>query len=137
MLSLNPIEQRPLPAGPTAGAKSLGELVGRAGQGDKTAQKQLREAKDSGRLARAARMFEEQFIKWLLSEMRKTVPEGGLLPRGPAQEIYEDMLDRSLAEAISRGRGLGLAQAIEARLSAVAGTPEARPPSPSESPSGA
>jgi len=97
----------PLPQVPQRATLPTGATLEKAQAGDAAAQEQVR---------RAARMLEAQFVTWLLREMRSTVPEGGLLPRGPAQDIYEQMLDDSLAQAVARGRGLGLAQAIEAKL---------------------
>lgn len=61
-------------------------------------------------LKEAARMFESYFIYTLLKEMRKTVPESGLLPSGPGQGFYELLLDRSLADKIAESQGFGLYQ---------------------------
>ena len=99
--------QPPLPPVPGAAVLPSADALARARAGDAQAEAQVR---------RAARMLETHFVTWLLREMRATLPEGGLLPRGPAQEVYEQMLDDALAESMARGRGLGLAQAIEAQL---------------------
>lgn len=99
--------QPPLPQTPAGSAVPSAGTLARARTGDAAAQQEVQ---------RASRMLEAHFVTLLLREMRRTVPEGGLLPRGPAQDIYEQMLDDALAQAVSRGRGLGLAQAIEAQL---------------------
>lgn len=61
-------------------------------------------------LKEAAKAFESYFIYTLLKEMRKTVPESGLLPSGPGQGFYELLIDRSLADKIAESQGLGLYQ---------------------------
>lgn len=99
--------QPPLPPGPSRAHLPSAQMVGRAQAGDAAAQAEVR---------RAAQMLEGHFVTWLLREMRKTVPDGGLLERGPAQDIYEQMLDDSLAESITQGQGLGLAEAITRQL---------------------
>lgn len=106
-MPLQPIAPPHLP-GPSADtAQHLRALAEQAKAGQPDAQ---------GRLGEAARMLEAHFITWLLREMRNTVPEGGLLPRGPAAETYEHLLDDALAKAIARGDGVGLARAIEQQL---------------------
>jgi flagellar protein FlgJ len=97
----------PLPQGPSPGALPSSDTLARARAGDAAARAEVE---------RAAAMLEAHFATWLLREMRRTVPEGGLLPRGPAQDIYEQMLDDALAQAIARGRGLGLAEALKGQL---------------------
>jgi len=98
----------PPPAGPSAStAARLRAVAEKAKAGEPEAQAELGEA---------ARMLETHFVTWLLREMRRTVPEGGLLPRGPASDIYEQMLDDSLGKAIAQGSGLGIARAIEQQL---------------------
>jgi len=106
-MPLQPIAPPHLP-GPSANtAQHLRALAEQAKAGQPDAQ---------GRLGEAARMLEAHFITWLLREMRNTMPEGGLLPRGPATETYEHLLDDALAKAIARGDGVGLARAIEQQL---------------------
>lgn len=99
--------QPPLPRGPSPAQVPSAKLIGRAKSGDAAAQAEVR---------RAAQMLETHFVTWLLREMRKTVPDGGLIERGPAQDIYEQMLDDSLAESIAQGSGLGLAESITRQL---------------------
>lgn len=97
----------PLPQGPSPGALPSSDTLSKARAGDAEARAEVE---------RAAEMLEAHFTTWLLREMRRTVPEGGLLPRGPAQDIYEQMLDDALARAMARGRGLGLAEALKSHL---------------------
>ena len=109
-MALQPLQPAlpPPPAGPSATtAAHLRAVAEKAKAGEPEAQAELGEA---------ARMLETHFVTWLLREMRRTVPEGGLLPRGPASDIYEQMLDDSLGKAIAQGSGLGIARAIEQQL---------------------
>lgn len=48
----------------------------------------------------------------MLKAMRKSVPEGGLFEKNASTEIFQDMLDTETAKATSRGKGLGLGQAM-------------------------
>jgi flagellar protein FlgJ len=57
----------------------------------------------------AVREVEALFLAQLLRAMRRTVPDGGFLPRSPSRDVYEGMFDRAVAEAIGRGDPLGLA----------------------------
>jgi len=41
--------------------------------------------------------------------MRKTVPDGGLIKKNSAEEIYRNMLDQEIATKISEKQSLGLA----------------------------
>lgn len=81
-------------------SQGLASLRGRAGKkGD-----------DPEALRRASQEFEAVLVRQLIAEMRKSIPEGGFLERSMAREWFEGMLDQALAEEISRGRGLGLAE---------------------------
>ncbi len=111
--------QPPLPGAPARSSLPSAGVVARARAGDEDA---------CAEVERAARMLETHFVTWMLREMRNTVPEGGLLPSGPAQDIYEQMLDDALAQSVASGRGLGLAQAIEAQL--LSRSPEPPPQQP-------
>jgi flagellar protein FlgJ len=118
-MPLEPIVTPHLPAPPADAAQRLRDLAQQAQAGGPDAQE---------RLGEAARMLEAHFVTWLLREMRRTVPEGGLVPRGPATDIYEHLLDDALAKAIARGDGVGLARAIEEQLApqAVEAPPSAQ-----------
>ena len=72
---------------------------------------------DNTRLKKAVREFEALFVTQMLQEMRKTVPEDGLLQGGSGpNKMYHDMLDEQLGYALSQGRGMGLAQALYRQL---------------------
>lgn len=55
--------------------------------------------------------FESIFVHMMLKEARKTIPDGGLTEKTTAREIFEDMYDYEMAQAICKeGDGLGLAE---------------------------
>lgn len=54
---------------------------------------------------KAAEAFEAYFISSLLKEMRKTVPHQGFLESGPGKEIYDALLDETLATKMSERGG--------------------------------
>ena len=67
---------------------------------------------DNRRLQKAASEFESYFISSLLQEMRKSIPQSGLLGGAPGQEIYQSLFDQSLGQALAQKGGLGLAKQI-------------------------
>jgi len=56
--------------------------------------------------------FEQLFVKQLVSEMRKSVPDDGLFQRTPAQRYFEQLFDDQLAQAMADSGQLGIADAI-------------------------
>lgn len=73
---------------------------------------------DEAQLLEAARAFESLFLQMLLQGMRRTVPEGGLFPKGFAVETYEGMYDQHLSEEMAKAGGIGLAKLIVEQLTA-------------------
>jgi flagellar protein FlgJ len=67
-------------------------------------------------IKKAAQAFEAYFIFSLLKEMRKTIPAGGLLGARPGKEIYESLLDESLAAKMAEGEGIGLTKLLVKKL---------------------
>jgi flagellar protein FlgJ len=100
-----------LSAPPFQTAQRLAVLADQATAGQPAANANLR---------KATQMFEATFVSWLLREMRQTVPQSDLLPKGPADETYDQLYDNALGESIARGNGLGLAQLLEAKLRSAA-----------------
>lgn len=73
-------------------------------------------ARDPASAARkAATQFEALFMRQVLKSMREAMPRSGMWD-GPAQSIYEDMLDQQMAQSMSGRRG-GLAEVIARQLS--------------------
>jgi flagellar protein FlgJ len=68
------------------------------------------------RLQRACQSFEALVVGILLRQMRRCVPESGLLGGDSAMGMYRDMLDQQLANHVSRRGGLGLADVMMRQL---------------------
>jgi flagellar protein FlgJ len=98
-------------APPFRTAQRLALLANQATAGDPAANANLR---------RATQDFEALFVSWLLREMRQTVPQSDLLPKGPAGETYDALYDNALGQSVASGNGLGLAQLLEAKLRSLA-----------------
>jgi murein DD-endopeptidase MepM/ murein hydrolase activator NlpD len=78
---------------------------------------QQQTAREAARLREASQMFEAQFVKMMLGEMRRTVSQNGLINGGFGEEMFTDVLDQERAEVIVKGRGIGLSQMLEEQLS--------------------
>jgi flagellar protein FlgJ len=78
----------------------------------------LRNEEDT-QLKKACQEFEAMFYRLLLKEMRKTIPEGGLINRGLSMEIYETWLDERLADEFALRGDLGIGRALYAQLSGL------------------
>lgn len=67
-------------------------------------------------LRKACRMFESYFLQLMLKEMRKTIPESGLVNRSQAEKIFTDLMDQSLADRSTQAGSMGLADMLERQL---------------------
>ena len=56
-------------------------------------------------LRQAARQFEAVFINQMISAMRKTVGEGGLIDKSNGQDIFEGMLDEEWSKKLANKAG--------------------------------
>ena len=70
------------------------------------------EEKELKKLRAASQDFEAIFIKQMLDAMRKTVPKGGIINGGMAEEIFEDMLYTERAKIMAKTGSFGLADMI-------------------------
>lgn len=82
-------------------------------------------------LKQVSRQFEAMFMQMVLKSMREATPSDGMFDTQQSK-LYTSMLDQQLAQNLS-GRGLGLAEAMQAQLSRSAGqvqapAPDAIPP---------
>lgn len=70
----------------------------------------------------AAQAFEAMLVQQLLRTMRATVPSA----EGPSyqRDLYFEMFDEAIAEQISKGEGIGLAQTFEAAFGGESGAGE-------------
>lgn len=74
------------------------------------------EAFKAQRDEKAYKEFEALFIKQLLKEMRKTVPDGGLFEKSSEMDTYEEMLDGAFAQAMADSGQFGIAKQIEEQV---------------------
>ena len=64
-------------------------------------------------LKQACRDFESIFLSIMFKEMRKTVPEDGLIEKSAGTEIFEEMHIEELSKEIAnRDEGLGIAEML-------------------------
>ena len=70
--------------------------------------------KDQKELREACEEFEATFINMLFKEMRKTVGTGDT---SFALNTYQEMFDDEIASAVSKGKGIGIADMMYNQLS--------------------
>src|SRR5574340_857507 len=59
----------------------------------------------------AAQQFEALFLNMMLKSMREATPQEGLFDDSNTQ-LYTSMLDSQLAQSLSKGKGIGLADML-------------------------
>lgn len=74
--------------------------------------------KDDKALKEACEGFESIFLNMMMKEMRKTVDKSGLMSDSFATGTFEEMLDEEVSKAASKGKGIGIADAMYKQLSA-------------------
>lgn len=74
--------------------------------------------KDNEKLKETCQEFESLFLNMMMKEMRKTVPESELLSSSFASDTYQEMLDEEITKAASKGKGIGIADAMYNQISA-------------------
>lgn len=72
---------------------------------------------DDKALESACKEFEAYYIQQLFTQMRKTVPDGGMFQESNERNIYEDMLYEEHAKNLSQGKGIGIADVMYRQLS--------------------
>lgn len=86
-----------------------------SGPGGPDALEALRSGRIQGRAARleaATRLLEGTFYQEVFKAMRATVPDGGALPAGRGQEMFQSLLDQTVADAAAAGSDRGLGSAL-------------------------
>jgi flagellar protein FlgJ len=63
----------------------------------------------------AARQFEAYFLQLMLRTMRESVPKDGLFS-SEETNTFTDMFDQQMAQTISQGKGLGMADVLLAQI---------------------
>ena len=76
-------------------------------------------APDAARVEHAARQLEGQFAQMLVKSMRDATFGDSLFPH--ANQVFRDMYDQQLAQALTSGKGLGLAPMIARQLARQSG----------------
>lgn len=84
-------------------------------------------------LKSVAQQFESIFMNMMLKSMRDATPQGGLFDSDQSK-LYIQMFDQQLAQKLSTGKGIGLADMMVKQLShpgiVAAGQEAASPPTP-------
>lgn len=62
-------------------------------------------------IKQVAKAFEGIFVQMMISSMRQTIPEGGLLSSS-ASQLFTSIFDQQIAQRVSLGRGVGLADML-------------------------
>lgn len=79
--------------------------------------KNIKNSEDE-KLKKACQDFEGIMLHQILKTMRKTVPEGGILPKSQGVDLWESMYDEKLSYSMSSlERGTGLAKFLYEDLS--------------------
>ena len=72
--------------------------------------------RDPKKLKEVAQQFEAVFIQQMFKEMRNTIPEGGLIERGNADDVYTQLQDAEAAKVMAEQGGIGLADLMLKQL---------------------
>ncbi len=77
----------------------------------------VREAK----LQKACQGFEAIFINAILQEMRKSIPDDGILPTTNATRTWQQLFDNQLAETLASRQEMGVAKMLYQQLQEMEG----------------
>lgn len=80
----------------------------------------LKEKGDEAALKKFSEDFESLFLQRLLKEMRKGIPEGGLMEKSMSMEWFEQMFDEAVSNEIAKGGTIGMSQIIYEQLTSEA-----------------
>ncbi len=72
--------------------------------------------RDPVKLREKAQEFEAIFIQQMFKEMRKTIPQEGLIESDNATETYNQLQDMEAARLAARQGGIGLAELMMQQL---------------------
>jgi flagellar protein FlgJ len=82
-------------------------------------QKRIAKTQDKDQLEKTCRDFESLFVEYMMQQMRKTIPEGGIINRSQGEKIYTGMLDNEIAKTVSSRQSMGLARAMYEQMVAI------------------
>jgi flagellar protein FlgJ len=81
---------------------------------------------ESEKTAEAARQFEAILLRQILAAARKTVIKSDLESESTVTDIYQDLVNQQLAEAISQSETFGLARSLRSELTRQTNQPSSR-----------
>ncbi|MSU62211.1 MAG: hypothetical protein EXS31_07425 [Pedosphaera sp.] len=68
------------------------------------------------KVSEVARQFEAVLLRQILTAARKSVIKSSINPESATSSIYQDMINESIADNISRSKAFGLATSLEGQL---------------------
>lgn len=68
------------------------------------------------KIAEASRQFEAILVRQFLSESQKSVIKSSFTDNSTAAGIYQDMITNQLADSLTQGHGIGLADSFQKQL---------------------
>jgi peptidoglycan hydrolase FlgJ len=72
--------------------------------------------RDPQKIKEATQQFEAIYIQQMFKEMRNSVPDGGLIERDNANDIYTQLQDAEAAKVMSEQGGIGLSDLMLQQL---------------------
>ncbi|MBN2809593.1 MAG: rod-binding protein [Deltaproteobacteria bacterium] len=78
-------------------------------------------AERDAKLQKACQGFEAIFLNVILQEMRKSIPEDGLLPTSNASRTWQQLFDNQLAENLASRQEMGVAKMLYQQLQGMEG----------------
>ncbi len=95
--------------------QSLNELKSKAGKDP------------AGNIRSVARQVEGMFVQMMLKSMREALPKDGIFS-SDSTRLYTSMYDQQIAQQMTAGKGLGLADVIVKQMAAAQGVPPEEAP---------
>lgn len=86
-------------------------------QTPKTTDSKAADKQDPEALRKTCQQFEAIFVQSMFKAMRATVPDGGLFPKGMAEEAFQDLMDMEVAKAAAEQGRMGLGDSLFRQLS--------------------
>lgn len=68
------------------------------------------------KIAEASRQFEAILVRQFLSESQKSVIKSSFTDNSTAAGIYQDMITNQLADSLTQGKGIGIAESFQKQL---------------------
>ncbi len=86
-----------------------------------TAAANAADSKEDAKLKKVCQDMEAVFLNLLLSKMRDTVPQSGLLGDSSEEKTIRSLLDTEMTKNMAQAGGMGLADMLYRQLSVTAG----------------